>query len=160
MTVSVKHAEEAYYSFNNESAKTEINGQTEIALQDHVENGVCLLRVYLKNGNNVYERTFTYKQVELKGGLFNVVNLDGKYLDGSYELYIWSWSPGRWSKDYTVEDGVLLVDTSGMEGFLIAVFEKGYEVADINNWNKNVIKQSTDIKGDTLKAGFIDMAGF
>ncbi len=160
VTVSVKHAEEAYYSFNNESAKTEINGQTEIALQDHAENGVCLLRIYLKNGNNVYERTFTYKKVELKGDLFNVVNLDEKYFSDEYELYIWSWSPGRWSRDYTVEDGVLLIDTKGMEGFLIAVFEAGYEVSNINNWDPNVIKQSTDIKGDALKAGFADMAGF
>ena len=66
----------------------------------------------------------------------------------------------EWSKDYTVKDGVLLVDTNGMTGFLIGVFEKGYEVKDVNNWDSNVLKQSTDIKGDALKAGFVDMAGF
>ena len=47
-----------------------------------------------------------------------------------------------------------------MEGFLIALCEAGYEVSNINNWDPNVIKQSTDIKGDALKAGFADMAGF
>ncbi|MBQ7700392.1 MAG: hypothetical protein IJT49_08640 [Clostridia bacterium] len=159
VTVSVKNAQEAYYIFNNEDAKTQIEGKADVTVSDHVENGVCLLKIYLKNGNNVYERTFTYKKTELKGDLFNVINLDGKYLS-DYEVYIWSWSPGRWSKDYTVQDGVLLVDTEGMTGFLIAVFEKGYEVTDINNWDKNVIKQSTDIKGDALKAGFADMSGF
>ena len=160
VTLSVKNAEEAYYKFNGENEKTEIKESAEIPVSDHTQNGVCQLQIYLKNGNNVYERTFTYKKAELKGDLFNVINLDGKYLDGSYELYIWSWSPGRWSRDYTVEDGVLLIDTKGMTGFLIAVFEKGYEVTDINNWDPNVIKQSTDIKGDTLKAGFVDMSGF
>ena len=160
VTVSVKNAEEAYYVFDGESDKTEINEKAEISLKDHVKDGVCVLRVYLKNGNNVYERTFTYKQVSLKEGKFNVINLDSKYLDGSCELYIWSWSPGRWSKDYTVEDGIMLVDTDGMTGFLLAVFEAGYEVRDLNNWDANVLKQSTDIKGETLKAGFVDMAGF
>ncbi|MBQ3870701.1 MAG: hypothetical protein II777_09155 [Clostridia bacterium] len=160
VTVSAKNAKEAYYTLNGEDKKTEINGAADVTVSDHVKNGECVLSVYLKNGNNVYERTFTYKQVELKGELFNVINLDRKYLDGTYELYIWSWSPGRWSRDYTVEDGVLLVDTKGMEGFLIAAFEKGYEVSDINNWDPNVIKQSTDIKGEALKAGFVDMAGF
>ena len=160
VTVSVKNAETAYYSFNNEETKTDINKEAVIALNEHVVNGVCTLNIYLKNGNNVYERTFTYKKVELKGGLFNVINLDSKYLDGSYEIYIWSWSPGKWSKNYVIEDGVLLVDTAGMTGFLIGVFEKGYEIKDVNNWDSNVQKQSTDIKGDALKAGFVDMAGF
>ena len=149
-----------HYSFNNESAKTEINGQTEIALQDHVENGVCLLRIYLKNGNNVYERTFTYKKVELKGDLFNVVNLDEKYFSDEYELYIWSWSPGAWSQNYEIRDGVLLVDTAGMTGFLLAAFEKGYQIEDPNKWESHVIKQSADIKGEMLDEGFVDLSGF
>ncbi|MBO4423261.1 MAG: hypothetical protein J5879_07465 [Clostridia bacterium] len=160
VTVSVKNAEEAYYGFGGDSVTTPIDGQTAISLKDHTENGVCVLRLHLKNGNNVYDRTFTYKQVGLKDGGFNVINLDGKYLDGSYELYIWSWSPGRWSKDYTVEDGVVLVDTKGMTGFLLGVFEPGYVIADVNNWDPNVLKQSTDIKGETLKEGFVDMSGF
>ena len=160
VTVKVKNAEEAYYRFNGESATVNIDGQAAISLKDHVENGVCKLVIHLKNGNNLYERTFTYKQVELSGDKFNVINLDAKYLDGTYELYIWSWSPGRWSKDYTIENGVMLVDTDGMTGFLIAVFEKGYVVTDINNWDSHVLKQSADIKGETLKTGFADMTGF
>ena len=160
VVINVKNAKEAYYVFNGEGTKTEINGEAAVSLEDHVKDGVCRLTVYMKNGNNVYERTFTYKQVELIEGKFNVINLDPKYLDGSYELYIWSWSPGKWSRDYTVQDGVLLVDTNGMTGFLIGVFEKGYEVKNVNAWDGNVLKQSTDIKGEALKAGFADMSGF
>ena len=159
VTVSVKNAEEAYYTFGDGTEKTEIKDTAEILLKDHVKDGVCVLNLYLKNGNNVYERSFTYKQLELKGDKFNVMNLDGKYLS-DYEIYIWSWSPGRWSRDYTVSDGVLLVDTDGITGFLIGIFEKGYEITDVNNWDSNVLKQSTDIKGETLKEGFVDMSGF
>ena len=161
ITVSVKNVETAYCFFgNNENEKVEINGQTVISLVDHVENGVCELHIYMKNANNVYERTFTYRQLELVGDLFNVVNLDSRYLSGDYEIYLWSWEPGRWSKDFTVENGVMLVDTTGMTGFLIAVFEKGYEITDLNKWDSHVLKQSSDIKGEVLKTGFIDMTGF
>ena len=47
-----------------------------------------------------------------------------------------------------------------MTGFLVAVFEKGYEIADVNNWDSNVLKQSGDIKGELLSQGFFDMSGF
>ena len=161
ITVGVKNVETAYYWFgDNESEKTAIDGTATVALKDHVENGVCELHIYMKNANNVYERTFTYKQVDLIGGKFNVINLDSRYLSGDYEIYIWSWNPGKWSKDYTIENGVMLVDTTGMTGFLIAVFEKGYEVADPNKWDSHVMKQTSDIKGDAFKAGFIDLTGF
>ena len=160
ITISVKNAETAYLVFNNESDRTDINSETTVNLKDHVLNGICEIRIYLKNGNNEYLRTLTYKQVQLTGDKFNVINLDEKYLNGEYEIYIWSWSPGRWSKDYTVENGVMLVDTAGMTGFLIGVFEKGYVITDVNNWDSNVIKQSSDIKGETLAAGFADMTGF
>ena len=114
----------------------------------------------MRKGVNVFEQVFSYKQVQLVEGKFNVINLDEKYLNGDYELYIWSWSPGKWSKNYEIKDGVMLVDTTGMTGFLIGVFEKGYEVTDVNNWDPNVLKQSSDFKGDILKAGFFDMSGF
>ena len=161
ITINVKGAEEAYYWFgNNESERNVINSQAVVSLKDHVVDGICELHIYLRNGNNVYQRTFTYTQVELIGNKFNVINLDNKYLNGDYEVYIWSWEPGRWSKDYTIENGVMLVDTTGMKGFLIAVFEKGYEVKDPNKWDANVVKQSSDIIVATNTAGFIDMSGF
>ena len=54
----------------------------------------------------------------------------------------------------------MLVDTKGMEGFLIGVFEKGYEIKDPGAWDSGVIKQSPDFKGEILKEGFFDLSGF
>ena len=39
-------------------------------------------------------------------------------------------------------------------------FEKGYQIEDPNNWDSHVIKQSSDIKGEILTAGFVDLSGF
>ena len=89
-----------------------------------------------------------------------MLNLPEAYLNGEYELYLWSWDPGRWSKDYEIRDGVLLVDTAGMTGFLVAAFEKGYEVKNPNKWDAKVLRQSADVKGELLKQGFIDLSGF
>ena len=161
ITITVENVVEAYYWFGeDDSHLTEFLGQTTVSLKDHVENGVCKLHVFTRNADKTYERTLTYRQIELVGDKFNVINLDSRYLNGDYELYIWSWEPGRWSKDYTVENGVMLVDTTGMTGFLIAAFEPGYVVSDPNKWDSRVLKQSADIKGGTLAAGFVDMTGF
>ena len=161
ISLKTKNCDEAYYYFNGDaSGRQTIDGEAEVQLADHVVNGSVDLTVYLSKGVNVFEQTFTYRQLELAEGGFNVLGLDPKYLNDQYELYIWSWNPGRWSKDYEIRDGVLLVDTTGMTGFLVAVFEKGYEIKDPANWDPNVIKQSSDIKGDLLKQGFIDLSGF
>ena len=161
VTLKVTVADEAYYWFNENAAeKTAIDGTAVVTLKDHTENGVVNLHVSLKKGVNVFEQTFTYTEVTLIEGKFNVINLDEKYLNGDYELYIWSWSPGVWSQDYEIQDGVMLVDTAGMTGFLVAVFEKGYQVENLNKWDSHVLKQSADIKGDILKTGFFDMSGF
>ena len=158
--ISVKNCDEAYYWFGSENEKTNIDGSADIKVSDHVDNGVAILHVYLRNGRNVFEQSFCYRQVKLIEGGFNVINIPDKYLDGSYELYIWSWSPGKWSKDYEIKGNVMVVDTKGMTGFLVAVFEKGYTVGDPGNWDPNVIKQSQDFKGDILQQGFFDMTGF
>ena len=161
VTLKAENCDEAYWYVNGKSdEKHAIEGTAEIKLADCVENGQADLYVYLRKGVNTYEQMFTYKQVQLISGKFNLVNLDQKYLNGEYELYIWSWSPGKWSKNYEIRDGVMLVDTTGMEGFLVAAFEKGYEVTKTNEWDSHVIKQTSDIKGDILKSGFFDMTGF
>ncbi len=161
ITLEALSADEAYYYFNGDADETwPIDGPTVIRLADHAVDGTTELTVYLRKGVNEFKQSFTYHQVQLIEGRFNVIHLADKYLNGDYELYIWSWSPGVWSQDYEIRDGVMLVDTAGMDGFLIAVFEKGYQIQDLNSWDPNVIKQSADIKGDLLKQGFFDMAGF
>lgn len=159
--LKAKNADEAWWSVNGKEEKHPFtDGAAAVSLSGLTENGKVDLRVCLRKGVNLLDQTFTYTQVQLIPGKFNVLNLDEQYLNGDYELYIWSWSPGKWSKDYEIRDGVLLVDTTGMTGFLLAAFEKGYQVPNPNAWDSHVLKQSTDIKGDILKAGFVDLSGF
>ena len=161
ISLEAKNCDEAWISFNgHDDERQDLEGKTVIRLDEQVEDGQVELKVHLRKGVNVFEQSFTYRQVQLIDGYFNVINLPEKYFNGDYELYIWSWSPGAWSQNYEIRDGVLLVDTAGMTGFLIAVFEKGYEIEDLNNWDSHVIKQSADIKGEILAAGFADLSGF
>lgn len=161
ITLSAFCCDEAYYYFNgDDSVKYPIDGSVSVFPDEHAADGVTELGVYLRKGANVFEQSFTYRQLQLIEGRFNVVNIPEKYLGGDYELYIWSWPPGRWSRDYEIVDGVMLVDTEGLDGFLIAVFEKGHEISDPNSWDGAVIKQSADIKGEVLAEGFFDMSGF
>ncbi len=161
LTLTAINSEESYYYFNGDKGSTyAMDGTKTVSLKDHVKDGKVDLTVHLKTGVNVFEQTFTYKQVQLIPGAFNVINIPKKYFGADYELYIWSWNPGKWSKNYEIKDGVLLVDTKGMEGFLIGVFEKGYEIKNPGAWDSGVIKQSPDFKGEILKEGFFDLSGF
>lgn len=154
--INASNYEEGYYYLNNDiNNKHDIKDINEIHL-----NTDTIINVYSRNGKNELNRKYEYKKIDLISDKFNVLNLDEKYLNGEYEIYIWSWSPSKWSKDYEIKDGVLLVDTTGMTGFLIAVFEKGYEVTNINKWDEKVIKQSVDITGEVLSQGFVDMKDF
>ncbi len=160
ITIEVKNAEEAYYYLNNDkNNKVNITDNASFNLKDNILNDEVILNIYAKNGNNVVEKEINYKKIEVSQTSFTILNLDAKYLN-DYELYIWSWSPSKWSKDYEVADGKILINTAGMTGFLLGIFEKGYEIKDASNWDSNIIKQSSDISGDILKQGFIDMTGF
>ncbi|MBQ1820005.1 MAG: hypothetical protein II117_00230 [Clostridia bacterium] len=159
--LTAKNSEESYYYFNGDASNPQtFAGSADVNVSEHVQDGKANLTVVVRNGAHTFEQTLTYTEVQLTEGGFNLINLDQKYLNGDYELYIWSWNPGKWSKEYEIRDGVVIVDTAGMTGFLIAVFEKGYEVTDVNNWDSNVLKQSSDIKGEILEQGFLDMSGF
>lgn len=158
--ITISNYEEAYYTFNDETTKYELTDETNIALGNHIDDdGNVKLNIYLKNGDFIVERSFNYSKVKLIEGYFNVFNLNPKYLE-DFELYMWSWEPSLWSKNYRVQDGILLVDTKGMTGFLLATFEKGYEITNVNKWDSNVIKQSADISGKALEEGFYDASGF
>ena len=161
VTLTARNSEESYYYWNgDEAGRVDFDSTADVKVSDHAADGKVDLTVVVRNGKNVFEQTFTYTQVQLIEGGFNLINLNEKYLNGEYELYIWSWSPGRWSRDYEIRDGILVVNTEGMTGFLVAAFEKGYEIEDVNNWDPNVLKQSGDVKGELLEQGFLDMSGF
>ena len=137
-----------------------MDAECEIAVSDHVKDGKALLHLYLRKGTNEVKRDYLFTQASLIEGKFNVINLKEEYLNGEYELHIWSWNPGHWSKNYTIQDNILLVDTEGMTGFLLGVFEKGYEIENPNAWDTHILKQSGDIRGESLQAGFADMSDF
>ena len=160
VTVKISNYDEAYYTFNNEETKYELKDETKISIGNHInsENEVKL-NIHVKNGDFVFERTFTYTKVSLIEGYVNVFNINPTYLE-DYELYMWSWEPGTWSKNYEYRDGILLVDATGMTGFLFALFEKGYVVTTPNEWDSNVIKQSSDVSGKALEQGFYDASAF
>ena len=160
VTVKISNYDEAYYTFNNEETKYELKDETKISIGNHInsENEVKL-NIHVKNGDFVFERTFTYTKVSLIKGYVNVFNINPTYLE-DYELYMWSWEPGTWSKNYEYRDGILLVDATGMTGFLFALFEKGYVVTTPNEWDSNVIKQSSDVSGKALEQGFYDASAF
>ena len=160
VTVKISNYDEAYYTFNNEETKYELKDETKISIGNHInsENEVKL-NIHVKNGDFVFERTFTYTKVSLIEGYVNVFNINPTYLE-DYELYMCSWEPGTWSKNYQYRDGILLVDATGMTGFLFALFEKGYVVTTPNEWDSNVIKQSSDVSGKALEQGFYDASAF
>ncbi len=160
VTISLKNCEEAWYSFNEESERYPISGSARISLKEHLAENQVTLHLEMKNASFTRARHFSYSKIALLPGGFNVINLAPELLDGSYELYIWSWNPSRWHQEYEIRDGVLLVDTAGMTGFLLAVFEKGYVIGDPTRWDARVIKQSMDISGELLEQGFADLSGF
>ena len=160
VTFTASNFETGWYRFAGESEQHPITGTVKVSLREHLRDGKAELEIFLANGVHEKRETFTYTEARLIPGRFNVLNLDERYLNGDYEIYLWSWNPGRWSRDYEISGTTLLVDTAGMTGFLIAIFPQGYEIHDPTSWDSHLIKQSADIKGDVLAQGFCDMSSF
>lgn len=158
--VNISNYEEAYYSYNDEETKYNLDAITYISLKDHVlQDNSVKINIFVKNGEFIIQKSFIYNKVNLIDGYFNVVNLRKNYLS-DYELYMWSWSPSLWSKNYMIQDDRLLIDVSGMTGFLLGLFTKDYIITETSKWDSNVIKQTVDIKGETLTQGFFDASDF
>lgn len=150
------------YTVNGGQAAA-FTGEKKISLASLVDaDGVAILKVTVTNGDFSINRTFKYQKVKLIDGYFNIVNVKPEYFT-DYELYMWSWKPnegGVWNKNYLVQDGIVLVDTTGFQGFLLAVFPKGYVVTNVNEWDNNCVSQTVDITGDLLASGFFDGSNF
>ncbi len=151
---------EGSYQINNETAIT-FNSKTTISLAaSKAVNGVITLKIKYGNEQFSYEREYTYRPIDIIAGYFNVLNLNPKYFT-DYEIYLWSWGSGNghWSKDYTVENGVLLINLSTFKdtSFLIALFAKDYVVSNVNAWDDNKIKQTGDI---AISSKFYDASNF
>lgn len=160
VSVSYKNASSATYSING-GAEQPLANDSKIRLGDVVdEDNKIRLQITLGNGQVEIKRSFVFEKISLIEGYFNVLNLKEEYLT-DYELYIWGWQPSNWNKNYEYRDGVLLVDVSNYSiGFLLAIFEKGHKISNPNAWDSAAIKQSADIKGADLAAGFFDASKF
>lgn len=158
--LKTSNASESFYYFNDdESSKVSFNEKVNITIGDHVINNEEILNFVVKNGDNTKTRRFVFNKITLIDGYFNVINLNPIYFE-QYELYIWSWEPSKWHKNYTLENNVLLIDVTGYTGFLLGLFNKDYVIENTQKWDENIIKQSVDIKGEALKKGFYDASGF
>ena len=151
---------EGTYQINNQEAvkfdsKTTVNLNSSMAVSEKI-----ILKVKYGNSQFNYEKKYEYIPLSIKEGFFNVLNMKKDYFT-NYEIYLWSWGSGNghWSKDYTVENGVLLINLSTFKdsSFLIAIFAKGYVISNVNAWDDNKIKQTGDI---SISSKFYDASNF
>ena len=148
------------YQINDETP-VDFSGKVSLKITDsQAKNGSITLLVKYGNEQFTYEREYIYNPINVISGYFNVLNLNPKYFE-DYEVYLWSWGTGagHWSKDYKVENGLLLIDLSTFKdtSFLIALFPKDYVISNVNAWDDNKIKQTGDI---AISSKFYDASNF
>ena len=158
---TVEHATSAYYRINGGTIVNFEESAT-ITLGDVVDsNNKITVLIHAENSQFSTERTYVFQKVQLIDGYFNVVNLKPSYLT-DYELYYWHWKAGvdgTWAKEYTIQDGILLIDFSASTStsFLLAIFPKNYIIHNINVWDTGLVKQTIDI---SIADGFFDASSF
>lgn len=159
--ITTNNAESATYQIDDGEVIA-FNGTTTITLGENLEaDEKVVLTVTAKNGDFTKTKKYTYTKLSLIEGYVNILNVKEEYFS-DYELYIWMWganyNPGLWTQDYEIRDGRLLFSKDkNAEGFLLAIFPKDYVIEKTNAWDSNVIKQSSDIKGN---ADYFDASSF
>ena len=149
------------YYVNGDENPVEFASSTAINVANLIDSdGKALIKVVAYNEQFSLTRSYLYQKISLIEGKFNVINIKSEYIENN-QLYMWSWSgstPGHWSKDFTFQDGVLLVDTNALNltGFIIAVVPVGYTITNVNSWDDHVISQTTDISANILEQGYYD----
>ena len=157
--LNISEGEGTYQINNNDEVK--FTSKTTVELTSSMaNNGQITLKIKYGNAQFSYEKTYIYQPLQIKEGYFNVLNLNPEYFT-NYEIYLWSWGSGNghWSKDYTVENGVLLINLSTFKdtSFLIALFAKDYVISNVNAWDDHKIKQTGDI---SISSKFFDASNF
>ena len=158
VNVTVTNATSSTYKIDD-GEEIAFDGSKKLTLGKDAKTGSKTTLV-IKYSNGEYEtsRTFVYEKLEVIEGKFCVLNLNKDYLT-NYELYIWSWSPSKYSQDYTwnEEKQILTIDkASSYTGFLLVIFEKDHVPAKTDKW-ESPIKQTGDIDPT---AGFYDATYF
>ena len=145
----------------NDRTPVSFSGKVSITLtSDMAKNNKINLKITYGNDQFSFKREYVYNPLSIIEGYFNVLNLKSNYFT-DYEVYLWSWNgtTSRWSKDYTVQNGVLLINlqTFPEPSFLIALFPKNYVITNTHAWDSNLIKQTGDI---SISAKFYDASNF
>ena len=160
VTITVKNATSMSYQFNDGEAVS-FDGTITLSIGDNVEAGNdVILKVKASNADYSKEISTTYSKIKLIDGGFNIINFDMTLLT-NYKLYYWAWGKGAgsWYEDYTVIDNTILIDFSNTSntGFLLALFNKGYEITNKNKWDENCLVQTPNI---LISEGFYDASQF
>lgn len=168
--------ESAYYTING-GAHVAIDKEAKVTLGNVVDaNNQVTVVVHVENGGFILERTYVFTKFQLIEGYFNVVNIDPSYFT-TYEIFMWSWGPndgGHWSKDYSTQDGVLLINIDAYKaasasdkdkyGYKLACFAKGTtkEGSDKYTWGDDaaVLKKTSDFSFNILAQGYYDASDF
>ena len=158
VNISITNATTMSYQIDNGN-EVSFTDKVKVTIGSSAKAGdKTVLKVNYSNGEYSTSRTYTYEKLEVIEGKFNVLNLNEAYLT-DYELYIWSWSPSRYSRDYTwnADKHILIIDkASTYTGFLLVIFEKGKAPAKNDEWSAP-LKQTGDIDPS---AGFFDATYF
>ena len=150
VNISTKNTTSVSYQINDENPVTVTTKKATATLGDVKDkDGRIKLSITAKNDQFEAKRTYYYRYVDVVPGYFNVVNINPTYFTNN-EIYIWCWSKGvdgRWQHEYTVQDGILLIDlaTVNYTSFLLGLFAKDYVITNVNKWDSNVISQTADI---------------
>ena len=162
ITISVKNATKATYSINGGTA-TEFSKKTTVLLKKSMAvDEKVTLKVSVSNGQKTIEETFTYQTIQLIPGYFNLFGIEESIFT-DYDVYLWAWDAyaGHYTQSlYHVEDGIMLVNTEGLVGFLVVAFEKGHVIPNVNEWDDACVKKSPDIKGSILEQGYYVLESF
>ena len=154
--VTVENAETASYQIDNGSPVS-FSGKTSIKLPS--QEGYHTLKITAKNGEFTAIREGKYQSIALVPGYFNVVNFNMDNFD-NYDVYIWHWTPGAWTKVTAsyIQGDLLLFDTTGWTGFLLALFQKGFVPHTQDDFeDSHFVKQTSDLN---ISLGYFDATGF
>ena len=153
LKIKVSNASSASYKVDNGEEVAFTNEATIKIGQGKVDGDITKVVVKFSNGDVSSVRTLTYKKVELVSGGFNVLNFKAQYMT-DYEVYIWTWGKSSlWTQnyEYNSERSVLVIkDTDGLKGFLVALFEKGHVITELNKWDESCVKQTADMHPNDL----------
>lgn len=148
LSVELKNCSDASYTIDNGNPIAFTDTFSVKIGEGIADRAFTKVVISFTNNGKQSTRTISLQKIVLVSGGFNIINFKASYLN-DYEVYIWAWSTSNsYNKnyEYNSEKGVLLIkDYNNLTGFLVALYTKGYTISNLNEWDKNCIKQTADI---------------